>query len=208
MCYNGSVAKKPNKRTVGQHHGDLRQTLLSIALKRLEAPDDDALSLRDIAKEAGVAPAAPYHHFGSREGLLAAIAADGFVRLGETLHAAASADDSDAEALACLVTTYVRFALSRPAHYRLMWSTPAKDGAWPDLEETALLAFQRLKEAMQRVAPQVDDATMIHRAALVWSMAHGFVSLVSDGVIAGLPGVGDHTLVSALGSAAVQIARG
>jgi AcrR family transcriptional regulator len=200
------LEQRREQRTVGQHHGDLRDALLRIALQRLES-HDDALSLRALAKEAGVAPAAPYHHFGSREGLLAAIAADGFLRLGEALHQSASLSDTAAEALARMVSTYVRFALARPAHYRLMWSSSLNDGAWPDLEKTALVAFQRLTDAMKRVAPNVDDATMMHRAALAWSMAHGFVTLVSDGVLAALPGVVDKTLIVSLGDAAVQLAR-
>src|SRR5256885_7264933 len=60
------------------HHGDLRRTLIDAALRIVEQAGPGALSLRELARHAGVSHAAPYRHFASREALLAALAVEGF----------------------------------------------------------------------------------------------------------------------------------
>ncbi len=65
------------------HHGDLRASLLDAAEALLEAAPERQLTLREVAKSAGVSHAAPYHHFASLADLLAAIAARGFARLAK-----------------------------------------------------------------------------------------------------------------------------
>ena len=65
-------------RSVGQHHGDLRAGLLRAALELLHEGGVEALTLRAVARRAGVSPGAPYHHFADKDALLAAVAEDGF----------------------------------------------------------------------------------------------------------------------------------
>lgn len=78
----------------GYHHGDLRRALLEAAAAEIAEVGPSAISLRSIARRAGVSHAAPAHHFGDRAGLLAAVAADGFRRLNEAMLAAADAERS------------------------------------------------------------------------------------------------------------------
>ncbi|MYW35224.1 helix-turn-helix domain-containing protein, partial [Streptomyces sp. SID2119] len=59
------------------HHGDLRRAILSAALDAIAAEGPAALSLRDLARRAGVSHAAPAHHFKDRTGLLTAVATEG-----------------------------------------------------------------------------------------------------------------------------------
>jgi len=60
------------------HHGDLRRALIDAASRLLEAEGPSALSLRAVAREAGVSPAAPYHHFKDKAELLDAVAQEGW----------------------------------------------------------------------------------------------------------------------------------
>src|SRR5690349_3579164 len=94
------------------HHGDLRPALLKAAGRVLEKEGPAALSLRELARRAGVSHNAPYRHFADREALLAALAADGFRMLGEVLGVASSRHRGEA---------YVRFALEHPQLFRLMF---------------------------------------------------------------------------------------
>src|SRR5689334_3926996 len=92
------------------HHGDLRRALIDGALEAIAENGVAALSLRDVARRAGVSHAAPAHHFGDKQGLLTAIAIEGFEGLYEVTMAAAG--DHVAGGLA-----WIAWALDHPAHY-------------------------------------------------------------------------------------------
>src|SRR6185503_17019443 len=95
------------------HHGELRPALLRAAAKVLEAEGREAVSLRDLARRAGVSHAAPYRHFADREALLAALAEEGFVLLAAELEGKPRREQAVA---------YVRFALANPGRFRLMFT--------------------------------------------------------------------------------------
>ena len=63
------------------HHGDLRAALVRAAMELLEESGETALSLRAVARRAGVSPAAPYRHYADREALVSAVAAVGYREL-------------------------------------------------------------------------------------------------------------------------------
>ncbi len=65
----------------GYHHGDLRAALLEAAREVLAKEGVEALTLREVARRAGVTHAAPYRHFADKEALLAAVATEGFAAL-------------------------------------------------------------------------------------------------------------------------------
>src|SRR5215471_21057306 len=81
------------------HHGDLRRALIDAARRILEAEGPSALSLRAVAREAGVSPAAPYHHFKDKGELLEAVAQEGWEMLDEVIAEAKARAKSPAEAL-------------------------------------------------------------------------------------------------------------
>jgi AcrR family transcriptional regulator len=99
------------------HHGDLRRVLLEAAVEAIDEVGPAALSLRDLARRAGVSHAAPAHHFGDKAGLLTAVAADGFRRLAATLGDAYRATGSFLE----VGVAYVRFAVTHRAHFEVMF---------------------------------------------------------------------------------------
>ncbi|MFK7928111.1 MAG: TetR/AcrR family transcriptional regulator, partial [Myxococcota bacterium] len=71
------------KRTVGQHHGDLRRALLDAALDLVQQGDAQSLTLRGVARHAGVSSGAPYHHFDDKAALLGEVAREGFEQLAQ-----------------------------------------------------------------------------------------------------------------------------
>ncbi|WP_329125236.1 TetR/AcrR family transcriptional regulator [Streptomyces sp. NBC_01465] len=152
------------------HHGDLRHAVLTAALEVIATEGPGALSLRDLARRAGVSHAAPAHHFKDRTGLLTAIAAEGFDLLADAL--------ADAPDLRERGVRYVRFGVEHPAHFQVMFL--------PDLlrgDDAALLAARARAGGELRAGVtgmpeggRGDDARLAGIAA--WSLAHGFATLL------------------------------
>jgi AcrR family transcriptional regulator len=172
---------RPSATSRRYHHGDLRRAILTAALDVIAADGPSALSLRDLARRAGVSHAAPAHHFKDRTGLLTAIAAEGFGLLAATLNEASDLKDAGVR--------YVRFAREHPAHFQVMF-TPELLRA-DDLELTTgrALAADALREAVSAV--RAEDFGVDARLAGVaaWSLAHGFATLLLghnlDGAVGG-----------------------
>lgn len=103
------------------HHGDLRRALMDGALALIRERGLQALSLREVASQAGVSAAAPYHHFADKAALVRAL---GFEALGELdarmVAAEATAPDDPLERLLAIGGAYVRFALERPEYAAVM----------------------------------------------------------------------------------------
>src|SRR5687768_2538693 len=121
------MPKRARKRAY--HHGDLRQALLDAALPLLRTGGPQALTLRAVARAAGVSQTAPYRHFTDRSALVGAVAEDGFRRLHAELIAAVTspaktlgkAPETARGGLQAVALAYVRFALAHPAEYRVMF---------------------------------------------------------------------------------------
>src|SRR6202140_2872056 len=105
------------------HHGDLRAALVRAAIELLDERGETELSLRAVARRAGVSPAAPYRHYADREALVSAVAAVGYRELAGRLAAAHPSPSSPAQ-LASVAVAYVEFALDRPALFRIMFGEP------------------------------------------------------------------------------------
>lgn len=105
------------------HHGNLRAALLGEAERTLREQGIDQLSLRDLARQAGVSHAAPRRHFADRQELLDALAEAGFARLVDEIHAAIDGAGEDYQArLRAAATAYVRFAARDAALLELMFA--------------------------------------------------------------------------------------
>ncbi len=154
------------------HHGDLRAALVRAAGALLDASGPDGLTLREAARRAGVSHAAPYRHFPSREALLAAVALEGFTRLRAALREAAAGGGR------AVAETYLRFALSQPQRFRLMFAAaPASiDGTpWRDAMREVARAFA---PAFSGLAPEQETQ---RAAAAAWALVHGLAQLMLDG---------------------------
>ena len=151
------------------HHGDLRSVLLGSASELLEEQGLAALSLREVARRAGVSHNAPYRHFPDRDGLLAELAAEGFRQLGEVM--AANQGRAMGEA-------YVRFALEHPSRFRLMFGGQLKLRQYAALAEAARKTHEALVRAFRAQAGIADPEKA---AAAAWSLVHGLAQLLLDG---------------------------
>jgi AcrR family transcriptional regulator len=106
------------------HHGNLRATLLSAAEQTLREQGPDQVSLRALARSAGVSHGAPRRHFPDRQALLDALAADGYERLADTLAAAIEQAGEDFEAqFRAGGNAFVRFAVTNAALLDLMFTS-------------------------------------------------------------------------------------
>jgi AcrR family transcriptional regulator len=177
------MARKAPGRSTGQHHGDLKQALLQTATQLVEA-GNVAFSLRELAREAGVTPAAPYHHFSGRNAVLDGVATVGFQKLDAALNQAVNANAAHDQQLMQLVHGYLDFARTHASHYQIMFPTGL--GTNPEhqsLRTVAELAFARLLAAVQKVRPDASAENLFLWTFSVWSMCHGFLVMQRDGLL-------------------------
>jgi AcrR family transcriptional regulator len=170
------------------HHGALRDELIRACVALIEAEGIGAVSLRQVARAAGVSPGAPYHHFPDRSALLAAIAAQGYELLEPRLRQAREQAPTAARALGALIEAYVTFARDHPAHVHLMLrgelSEPDKH---PESQAAGAGAIALLTEVVRDCqregsAPPGDPEPLV---AMVWAMSVGIVTLWLDGPLEG-----------------------
>lgn len=171
---------RQRKRPDGYHHGDLRSALLEAGRAVLEEVGPSQLSLREVARRAGVSHAAPYRHFESREALVAAIAGEGFAALTRTMQAATHGARSSREELVRLAQGYVRFALEHPAEVKNMFASAALRGGPEGLVAEALGAFELLVEAVRRAQArgELKGRDPLPAATSCWAMVHGLALLL------------------------------
>ncbi len=174
----------PSETRSTYHHGALHEELITACLALIESEGIGAVSLRRVAREAGVSPRAPYYHFADRAALLNAIAARGYEQLLADVRAAYSASQSPVEALGAMIEAYVRFARAHPAYSQLMYrpelSEPRKDPAIETLVNAVLgLVTDTVTECQQAgLAPPGDPTPLV---TMVWSIAAGLAMLSVDG---------------------------
>jgi AcrR family transcriptional regulator len=174
------------------HHGDLRRALLDASLDLMEAEGLGALSLREVARRAGVTHQAPYHHFADKGALMAALVAEGFGLLrDEMLLQLAKAGPGAAARLAAIGVGYVGFALEHPAHFRVMFRPElAGTVTAPEQREVTTEAYRLLEESVaacvaEGLASRADQQALV---LLSWSLVHGLAALWLDGPLAASPG--------------------
>lgn len=173
--------------TTSYHHGDLRRALVREATALLTEEGLGGLSLRAVARRAGVSQTAPYRHFNDKAALLASVAADGFRRFGDAMEEAANAEASDPkQILAAMGRAYVLFALENPALFRLMFGPEIPDkSAHEELRTASIAAFTMLAESTKKADADgpgtISDKTDPSRIRANWSLAHGLAMLLLDG---------------------------
>ena len=152
------------------HHGDLRAVILSEAARLVAERGPDGVSLRELARSAGVSHAAPAHHFTDRRGLFTALAGQGFRLLAEAL-TDARGDFADA-ALA-----YVRFAIDHPGHYRVMFDKSLLDATDTELAAAEAAAGAELSRGVATLRDPNARADPAGAELAAWSLVHGFSML-------------------------------
>ncbi|HET9007535.1 MAG TPA: TetR/AcrR family transcriptional regulator [Actinomycetes bacterium] len=152
------------------HHGDLPRALLEAAVEAIEEVGPAALSLRDLARRAGVSHAAPAHHFGDKAGLLTALAVEGYDRLADELGGAG--DD-----LLEVGVAYVRFAVDHRAHFEVMFRPELYRPDDPELIQAREQARALLYPPAAEAANTPDSGGDIRAGVAAWSLVHGLATL-------------------------------
>lgn len=156
----------------------LRPALLRAARAELAEGGRAAVSLRAVARRAGVSHAAPAYAFGDRAGLLTAVATQGYRELAATMdEPAASGEPAD---LAELGRRYVAFAQREPALYELMFR-PAELA--DDDADLASARAASLRALTRRTRPDGADGPPGEVTLISWALAHGVASLAAQGAL-------------------------
>lgn len=153
------------------HHGDLRESFLAAAARAIVADGVDAVSLRALAREVGVTHTAPRHHFGDRRGVFTALATQAYLELSAAVAAAPS--------LLAGGQCYVRYAVTHPGHFAVMFQPGLVDGDDPGLRE----AQGALSDALAAATGAPPATAGVPLAA--WSLAHGLAQLIVSGNVPG-----------------------
>jgi AcrR family transcriptional regulator len=162
------------------HHGDLRRALLAAAFELAGREGPAAVSLREVARRAGVSSAAPYHHFADRGALLAALAEEGYARLLAVLEAARAKARrrKPAAQIEALGEAYFRFAGERPTDYAIMFLPELADPAqYPGPHRDGQRCLALIVAVLREADPRRSDAEALETAILLWSAVHGFAVL-------------------------------
>ena len=173
-----------SSRSRPYHHGNLRNALIQAGLTILATEGVHALSLRAVARRAGVSQTAPYRHFANKEALLAAIAEEGFVRLAMATRSVIADFPGDPQAqLAAAHAAYVQFALDNPDHLRIMFSGlltgPIRPETLQAAAEDAFGLLNSIVEAGQR-AGMLQEGDPVPFAVAAWAMMHGLAVIVLE----------------------------
>lgn len=176
------------------HHGDLRRTLLDTALASVAEHGPTALSLREVARRAGVSHAAPTHHFGDKTGLLTALATDGWNGLAEALAGTRETGGTFRQ----LGVAYVVYTTTHAAHFAVMRAPDlvrgedpelcaARDRAGEELRRGAMEAQAattgRQPSGLPATGPDDDPGSGPSTALAGWALMHGLAALVVEGLV-------------------------
>jgi AcrR family transcriptional regulator len=153
------------------HHGDLRSALVEAAVRTIEDVGPAAMSLREVARRAGVTHPAATYHFGDKAGLLTAVAAEGYRLLGEAL---SEAQLRTADFLEVGVA-YVRFAVTHRAYFEVMYRPELYDQADTALKEAKAAA------AVLLYGSRHPDTGQLGEGVAAWAMVHGIATLWLNG---------------------------
>ncbi len=172
------------------HHGDLRTALLASALTIIEDTGPQGLTIREVARRAGVSHAAPYRHFEDKDDLILAVVEQGFDLMYETMQQAKrDAGNDPLDQFAASGMAYFDFAMEYPAYYRVMFSGDLISSSGQEsLQHTSTSSFEQMMDDI-RMCQQlgvVKAGDPMLQAIFIVSTVHGFVSLANDNRISNL----------------------
>lgn len=175
------MAKQPRipDRRDTYHHGDLKRALTDAALGLVAEKGPKGFTLREVSRRAGVSAAAPYRHFADKAQLLAAAATQGFVELHEALAAVRSATPELVDRVLAMGRAYVRWAVTHPDYYGIMFGSELDKSDSPDLPIAAARAFDDLLDTIAecQTAKVLPDGDPREIAGPTWSLLHGVATL-------------------------------
>jgi AcrR family transcriptional regulator len=160
------------------HHGDLSRALVQAGRRILETEGPTALSLRAVAREAGVSPAAPYHHFKDKCELLEAISHEGWMELGAAVAKSRAQSPDPQSAMTNIGVAYVCFARENPALYRVMYDSACDRESMGDHVKEADSGWRHVREALIDAGADPTDERELEIATIsAWCTAHGVAEM-------------------------------
>ena len=168
------------------HHGDLRRALIESALAIVAEQDGSrTLTLREVARHAGVSHAAPYRHFRDKRALLTAVADEGFRMLRRTiLEARRRAGDDPKARFVATGLAYLDFIRMNEAHALVMFGPDVAKGDDLPLQLEANETFQVMKATITDCRGEHEPVEAQRRlGTIVWALAHGIALLSTNGQI-------------------------
>jgi AcrR family transcriptional regulator len=179
--------KRSAKRAATAVPDDVRGRVLKAAVRLIDEGGLASLSMREVARAAGVSHQAPYHYFPDRESILAALAQEGFQILNQRLQSAAVPGTRPSECLGIAGRVYVEFACDHPSMFRVMFRPDfVAAERFPDLMACGDEAFQMLQRVVRACIADGLPETPSERSLVVfgWSLVHGLACLLLDGPLA------------------------
>ena len=163
-----------------EQHGDVRRLVLDAAIAIIELEGAESLSMREVARRAGVSHQAPYHYFSDRSGIFAAISEEGFTGLAQAFR---DVHETEMPATKAGFIAYLNFAREHVGHFRVMFRNDICGVTTHALTQTAAdSAFEELRLMVSRITgPEIDPNKAFTFAAMLWSLSHGLATLVIDG---------------------------
>ena len=174
------------------HHGGLRAELVAQGLRLVEESGADAVSLREVARAAGVSATAVYRHFPDKRALMTALAVEGTARLTAAQDAAAAEQTDRKAAFDATGRAYVRFALANPGLFRLIFTYPGIALADPTRDATVGTLHAN---ALELAGGDAERARVV--AVRAWAIVHGLAMLMLDGRLPRDPALVDAAIDSA-----------
>ena len=159
------------------HHGDLRRTLVRHATDLLDEEGIAGFRLREVARRADVAPAAPSHHFGNVAGLLAAVAAEGFERLVQQFEKIRARKLAPEAHVVAICAVYVSQYQKSPGVFSIMFRDDVLDDQDPRLNEFRPKSLALLIDGVHQAIPESSQEHATSVAKILWATMHGLVTL-------------------------------
>jgi AcrR family transcriptional regulator len=174
-----------NKRTY--HHGDLKNALIEAGIEVLAKEGVGSLSLRQVARKAGVSHAAPYAHFADKQALIAAISTEGYRALYDKLARVVQQHNGDPmRQLVEIAWAYAEFAVTDTDHFKITFSgVLEKEKDYPAFVEISKKSFDLVVEVVEACQAKgvLPDGPSDLIAVSLWGMLHGLMSLVLEGQV-------------------------
>jgi AcrR family transcriptional regulator len=185
MALTKSISRDTSPRDT-LSRDDVRASILQASIALMNEGGLGALSMREVARRAGVSHQAPYHYFADREAILAELAGDGFDRLHDYMVSAVGlARNSRADKNRALGEAYIRFALNNPEVFRLMFRAEMCDlSRYPEAKAKADRCFELVASTLGAgPGVSIDDKGSPDLVPVIaaWSAAHGLATLMLEG---------------------------
>lgn len=191
MISNGQHSSKKQSDS-NYHHGDLRHALIRSTIEALSEVDPQDISLREVARRAGVSHAAPYGHFTDKRALLCAVANEGYKRLCDRLSSALDRTARIDSMLDVVAYEYLQFGIQNSKLYRLMFlselskTKDSSDAVFVDTEEIRTI-FRRVLSfdgsGERQLSYHNHEAQCHERCPPVWAYVHGYTLFAIDGLV-------------------------